>query len=497
MACGSCSTKKDKNGVPMGCQSNGSCASSGCNKLTVFDWLSNMELPTHIAPFLGVEVRFKNSRKLFFKNTKSLSLRMGDVVVTRAETGCDVGVVTLTGELVKVQMKRKKAKIDHPNTRDILRKATEEDVSLWQDLRAKEDKIQIKAREIALKLGLSMKISDVEFQADGSKAVFYYTAEERVDFRQLIKDLAYEFKIRIEMRQIGLRQEASRIGGIGSCGRELCCSTWLTDFRAVNTSAARYQQLSINPQKLVGQCGKLKCCLNFELDTYMDILKDFPKSEIKLYTKKGTAVCQKVDIFGGYLWYTYEGDWMNWHKISKESAKEIIACNKKDQKGEPLENYVVSTPSNTEKDTAVSMNIDLSFKNGVGQDSITRFDKKTPKQKRNSSSKNTYSKGAKSNSSYKKRPSNPKSKNQQESQENARNPSKNTHSNKSKNTQKNTKNARNNSPSQHAKKTHNNSSNNTVSKQRQNNRNTKSSNARETPSKKPSVSTNSKNAKEM
>lgn len=393
MACGSCSTKKDKNGVPLGCKSNGNCSSDGCNKLTVFDWLSNMKLPQNTKPFLGVEVRFKNSRKAFVKNITELPIRIGDSIVVQIDSGYDIGIVTLTGELVKVQMKRKKVKLEHATVHKILRKATEKDVNLWQQLQDKETDIQIKAREIALRLGLSMKISDVEFQADGTKIVFYYTAEERIDFRQLIKDLAYQFKTRIEMKQIGLRQEASRIGGIGSCGRELCCSTWLTDFRAVNTSAARYQQLSINPQKLVGQCGKLKCCLNFELNTYLDILKDFPKSDIKLKTQKGVAICQKVDIFGGYLWYTYEGDWVNWHKISKEKAKEIIALNQKDKRVESLELYIDNVSN--KQDTS------LNFENAIDQDSITRFDHKSKKSRNYKSSSKNRSNRSRPNTSDK------------------------------------------------------------------------------------------------
>src|SRR5690606_1072965 len=216
-----------------------------------------------------------------------------------------------------------------------------------------------------------MKISDIEFQGDGSKAIFYYTAEERVDFRELIKQYAQEFNVRIEMKQVGFRQEASRLGGIGSCGRELCCSTWLTDFRSVNTAAARYQQLSLNPQKLAGQCGKLKCCLNYELDSYMDALKDFPNTETKLFTEKGTAVCQKMDIFKGLLWYAYEGEWMNWHQLSAEKANEIIKSNKSNKKVAALEEYVEIEMAN-QKDE---------FNNVVGQDSITRFDQ--PKRSKN------------------------------------------------------------------------------------------------------------------
>lgn len=332
-----------------------------------------MALPNGMEPFSFVEVRFKNGRKEFFKNTENLSLSIGDVVATEASPGHDVGVVALTGELVRVQMKKKKVRQDSKEIMRIYRKASQRDIDIWQEARDKEDRMKVRARQIAIRLNLQMKISDIEFQGDASKATFYYTAEERVDFRQLIKEFAREFNTRIEMRQIGFRQEASRLGGIGSCGRELCCSTWLTDFRSVNTSAARYQQLSLNPQKLAGQCGKLKCCLNYELDTYLDALKSFPKTEAKLYTKKGTAVCQKVDIFKGVLWYAYEGDWSNWHMLTTEQARKIIELNKSKEDVGSLEEYAVQVELETKPD----------FNNAVGQDSLTRFDNKgTPKGKR-------------------------------------------------------------------------------------------------------------------
>ena len=284
MGCTSCSSGVD--GQPKGCKNNGTCGSDGCNKLTVFDWLSNMALPGDQKPFIGVEVRFKNGRKHFYKNSEKVSLSIGDVVATEAMSGHDIGIVTLTGELVKVQMKKKNQSEKVEELTKIYRKATQKDIDIWQTVRAKEPEIQKRSREIAIHLGLKMKISDIEYQGDGSKTTFYYTAEERVDFRQLIRDFASAFNTRVEMKQVGFRQEAARLGGIGSCGRELCCSTWLTDFRSVKTSAARYQQLSLNPQKLAGQCGKLKCCLNYELDTYLDALKDIPKNDIKLITEK-------------------------------------------------------------------------------------------------------------------------------------------------------------------------------------------------------------------
>ncbi|WP_026932850.1 PSP1 domain-containing protein [Christiangramia echinicola] len=383
MACTSCSTGKD--GQPKGCKNNGTCGTDGCNKLTVFDWLSNMSLPGGVEPFDIVEVRFKNGRKHFFKNTEKLSLSIGDVVATEASPGHDVGIVTLTGELVRVQMKKKKVDQDSPEVLKIYRKASQKDIDVWQEARDREAKIQQRSRQIAIRLNLSMKISDVEFQGDASKATFYYTAEDRVDFRQLIKEFAREFNTRIEMKQIGLRQEAARLGGIGSCGRELCCSTWLTDFRSVSTSAARYQQLSLNPQKLAGQCGKLKCCLNYELDTYLEALKSFPKTDVKLKTKKGTAVCQKIDIFKGLLWYAYEGEWMNWHTLTPEQANKIIAKNKKDEAVSSLEEY------------AVELQIDESetkgFNNSVSEDSLTRFDRPKQQRKKRNNKKRKKRKG--------------------------------------------------------------------------------------------------------
>ncbi|MEM9679004.1 MAG: regulatory iron-sulfur-containing complex subunit RicT [Bacteroidota bacterium] len=377
MACNSCSTGKD--GQPKGCKNNGTCGTDSCNKLTVFDWLANMSLPNGQEPFLGVEVRFKNGRKHYYRNTEKLTLSIGDIVATQAKSGHDVGMVTLTGELVRVQMKRKNVDInDEENVLKIYRKASQKDIDIWSSSREKEEPMKVKARQFAIDLNLKMKISDIEFQGDGSKATFYYTAEERVDFRELIKVFAREFRTRIEMRQVGFRQEAARLGGIGSCGRELCCSTWLTDFRSVSTSAARYQQLSLNPLKLAGQCGKLKCCLNYELDAYLDALKSFPKSDVRLQTEKGLAVSQKTDIFKGLIWYAYEGEWMNWHKITTDQAHEIIELNKKNKKVASLEEYASELVDDTK----------VEFENVVGQDSLTRFDNPKRKRKRRNNKNN-------------------------------------------------------------------------------------------------------------
>jgi cell fate regulator YaaT (PSP1 superfamily) len=324
-----------------------------------------MSLPAGTQEFDGVEVRFKNSRKEFFSNSDNLTLSLGDVVATQSKSGHDIGVVTLTGELVRMQMRRKKIAEDSELPK-IYRKASQRDIDKWQKCRDQEEEIQKRAREIAIILNLQMKISDVEFQGDGSKATFYYTAEDRVDFRQLIKDMAKAFGIRIEMRQIGYRQEAQRLGGIGSCGRELCCSTWLSDFRSVSTSAARYQQLSLNPQKLAGQCGKLKCCLNYELDMYLDALKDFPPTDARLITEKGMAFCQKSDIFKGVLWFSYKDDPATWHALSKEQVLEVLELNKRKEKVNSLEEFATAYEE-----------APPDFENPVGQDSLTRFDRPT------------------------------------------------------------------------------------------------------------------------
>jgi cell fate regulator YaaT (PSP1 superfamily) len=388
MACGSCGTGED--GKPRGCKSNGSCTSGGCEKLSVFDWLSNMTLPGNETPFNIYEVRFKNGRKHFFKNTEKLSISMGDVVAVEGSPGHDIGVVSLGGELVKVQMKKRKVSIDSEEIKKIYRKASQRDIEIWEKARNRELETQKRGREILGRLGLKMKLSDVEFQGDGNKATFYYTAEARVDFRQLIKDLAGAFSIRVEMKQVGARQEAARLGGVGSCGRELCCSTWLTDFRKVTTSAARYQQLSLNPLKLAGQCGKLKCCLNFELDTYLDALNDFPKQEKILKTESGDAEFVKMDIFKKLLWYTYKENRSKWYKLSLEQVQEIIDLNNKNEVSIPLEDY----ESEIEEVVAVD------FENVVGQDSLTRFDtpKKNRRRNRNKKRKKVSS-GAVSNQS--------------------------------------------------------------------------------------------------
>ncbi len=372
MSCKSCSTSI--NGLPLGCKNNGACASGSCDKLTVFDWLSNMTLPNNQEPFDIMEIRFKNGRKSFFRNTKKLTICIGDIVAVETSPGHDIGVVSLTGELVKVQMKKKNVAVDSEDIKQIYRKASQKDIDIWTTAREREKEVQRKSRLIVSRLGLKMKLSDIEFQGDGNKATFYYTADERVDFRLLIRELAGTFSIRVEMKQVGLRQEAARLGGIGSCGRELCCSTWLTDFRSVSTSAARYQQLSLNPQKLAGQCGKLKCCLNYELDSYLDALKHFPKTDLWLQTEKGTAVFQKMDIFRGWLWYAYKENPAHWHRLTVEQTNQIIALNKDNKKGQSLEELALDLEVETPEESH--------FTELVGQDSLTRFDKPKFKKKR-------------------------------------------------------------------------------------------------------------------
>ncbi|MFT6322462.1 MAG: cell fate regulator YaaT (PSP1 superfamily) [Halieaceae bacterium] len=323
--------------------------------------------PSRYANYDLVEIKFKNTRKEFFRNSNKLDIHPGEPVVLEAPTGYDIGIVSMLGELVNRRMRIKKVASDSKEIINIVRKPNQAEIEKWQDSLKLESSTMLKARHIATELKLNMKISDVEYQADGSKATFYYTADERVDFRALIRHLADQFKVRVEMRQIGARQEAGRLGGIGSCGRELCCSTWLTDFRSVSTNAARYQQLSINPQKLAGNCGKLKCCLNFELDSYLDAIKGFPSSDVKLQTAKGKAYCFKSDIFKGLMWYSYLGESNKVVVLPISRVHEIIEMNKKEEIPEELESYAAFTEE---------VDVEPDFGNVVGQDSLTRFDAK-------------------------------------------------------------------------------------------------------------------------
>lgn len=321
-----CSTCSTSSGGTGGCQNNGSCGTSDCNKMNSFDWLSHMGIP-QVDNFDIVEVKLKGGRKEYFRNVDYLALHTGDPVVVDVPSGHHIGYVSLQGELVRLQMQKRKVRDDDNITR-IYRIATQKDMEKWEEARNREIPTLYRCRQIVEEYKLQMKMSDVEYQADNSKATFYYSAEDRVDFRELIKSLAGEFKIRVEMRQISLRQEAGRLGGVGVCGRELCCSTWLVDFKNVSTSAARYQNLSLNPGKLSGQCGRLKCCLNYELDTYMDAIKDIPAVEKPLQTESGPAKLQKTDIFRKLMWFSYNND-NDWHSITCDRVKEIQELNEK------------------------------------------------------------------------------------------------------------------------------------------------------------------------
>ncbi|AYA38587.1 Signal peptidase-like protein [Hymenobacter oligotrophus] len=307
----------------------------------MFDWLQDLDLPVDFKEFDIVEIRFKGGRKEFFRNASRLPLVTGDAVVVEAGgNGWHLGYVSLKGELVRLQMRKKKVEPDNKDLRNILRVATEQDVERYEAACNLELGTMFKARSVVEELRLKMKLSDVEYQADRTRATFYYSAEDRVDFRDLIKRLAEEFRVRVEMRQISLRHEAGRLGGIGSCGRELCCSTWLTEFKSVSTTAARYQNLSLNPAKLSGQCGRLKCCLNYELDTYLDALRDIPQVSKPLQTQQGDAFLQKTDIFKKRMWFAFRGD-NNWVMLSTDRVKEIQLLNKAGEKPETLQPPVV------------------------------------------------------------------------------------------------------------------------------------------------------------
>jgi cell fate regulator YaaT (PSP1 superfamily) len=337
---------------------------SGCCKYDVHDWLQNIQPPENKNIFDCVEVRFKNSRKEFFRYTPDYELLVGDIVAVESSPGHDIGIVSLTGEAVRLQMSRKNVRNNPDALKKIYRKARVNDIEKWVSAVGKEEDTKIRTRKITRDLNLEMKINDVEFQGDITKAIFYYTADERVDFRELIKVLAEQFKIRIEMKQIGARQEASRVGGIGSCGRELCCSTWMCNFSSVTTNAARTQQLSLNPQKLAGQCGKLKCCLNYEYDTYLDTLKKFPDQNVVLQTKKGNGIFHKADVFKELLWYSYEeeGDF-EMMAIPLDKVKIIISMNQNKKKPEKLEDFAFKKEQN------------VNFENAVDQGDLKRFDK--------------------------------------------------------------------------------------------------------------------------
>ncbi len=346
------------------------CVDIGGNKLNTYDWLG--DIPEAFQDCDIIEIRFKNTRKGYFKNVNDLKLKKGDVVAVEASPGHDIGIVSLVGALVRIQLDRNNIPIEGTEFRKIYRKAKSADIDKWNESMALEFPTMIKSRKIALDLKLEMKIGDVEYQGDGTKAIFYYIADDRVDFRELIKVLAEQLKVRIEMKQIGARQEAGRIGGIGSCGRELCCSTWITSFVSVTTNAARYQEVSLNPQKLAGQCGKLKCCLNYELASYLDAQQDFPNTSVPLETEQGMVFHQKTDVFKRLMWYSSRKDMPSEIVcLSVDQVKDIIEKNKRGEKVRKLESIESSN---------IAPIIDYQYKNAVDEKILTRFeDKPAPK----------------------------------------------------------------------------------------------------------------------
>jgi cell fate regulator YaaT (PSP1 superfamily) len=375
--CISCSTTASSSSSVPGCKSNGSCGTGDCNKMNVFDWLANMDLSV-TDRYNIVEIKFKGGRKEYFRNEDNIVMMTGDPVVVDVPNGHHIGYVSLQGELVRLQLKRKNV-VDDENIRKIYRVATAKDLEKFEEVKKRELPTLYRTRTIINDQKLEMKLSDVEYQADNTKATFYYSADDRVDFRELIKMLAGEFKIRVEMRQISLRQEAGRLGGIGSCGRELCCSTWLTDFKSVSTAAARYQNLSLNPSKLSGQCGRLKCCLNYELETYMEALEEIPILETALQTEKGNAVLQKTDIFRKIMWFSY-GSENTWHPVAVDRVKEILKINLNGNKPIDLNIDVL-------QETTTSINSDLE-----------KLDKKFSSQAKKKKKKRNKKKKSKGNS---------------------------------------------------------------------------------------------------
>ncbi|HAN64833.1 MAG TPA: hypothetical protein DCQ34_00345, partial [Chitinophagaceae bacterium] len=371
MGCGTCGT--GSNGAPGGCQSHGHCASGGCNRLNVYDWLSNLP---YSEPHNGckiIEVSFnKGSRKDYYRNTTVHYFEKGDLVTVEGTSGFDVGMVSLTGELVRLQLKKNKLDEKNGEFKKIMRRASETDLEKLKENKAREASMLIRSRAIARQLKLELKMAEVEIQADGRKATFFYIADDRVDFRELIKIYASEFKVKVEMRQIGARQEAGKVGGIGSCGRELCCSTWLSDFKSVNTNAARYQNLSINQTKLSGQCGRLKCCLNYELDTYLDALQFFPSDADYLEVAKGRAILVKKDIFKNLMWYILP-DSNKQYPLSIDTVKKIKSQNRQGIRPEELETAEVNTGKPKE--------VEPEYADLVGQISLKSLERTTRKRR--------------------------------------------------------------------------------------------------------------------
>ena len=379
MGCGNCGT--GASGKPTGCQSNGGCSSGGCNRMNVFDWLAELPLQDNSKPYPVIEVTFnKGSRKDFYRNNTNHIFENGEWIVVEGVGGFDMGQISLQGELVKLQMK-KYGVTEQPSMKRVLRPAVDEDLNVYYQQKEREQEIMVQSRAMARSMKLEMKIAEVELQADGKKGTFFYTADQRVDFRELIKQYATEFRLKVEMRQIGARQESGKVGGIGSCGRELCCSTWLTDFKSVNTSAARYQNLSINQAKLSGQCGRLKCCLNYELDTYMDSLRVFPVDADSIETLQGRASLQKRDIFKNLMWYSYSGS-NKQYPMTIERVKEIVILNKQGIKPEELQHVEIEA---TKSKTTVK--VDMGFVNDVGQVSLKALERNSKNSKRGKSGK--------------------------------------------------------------------------------------------------------------
>jgi cell fate regulator YaaT (PSP1 superfamily) len=342
------------------------CVDTGGNKLDTYDWLQDISESYQQTDI--VEVRFKNTRKGFFRNVNDLKLKRGDVVAVEASPGHDIGIVSLTGNLVLLQLKRNNIPLEGTDFRKVYRKAKAADVDKWKESMAFEFTTMIRSRKIASGLKLDMKIGDVEYQGDGTKAIFYYIADDRVDFRELIKVLAEQLKVRIEMKQIGARQEAGRIGGIGSCGRELCCSTWMTNFVSVTTNAARYQEVSLNPQKLAGQCGKLKCCLNYELASYLDAQADFPDTDIPLETEQGLVYHQKTDVFKRLMWYSAKRDMPSEIVcLTVDKVLEVIEINRKGEKVKKLESVETG---------GIAPIIEYQYQNAVDEKILTRIEDK-------------------------------------------------------------------------------------------------------------------------
>lgn len=369
MGCSSCGT----GGKVAGCKSNGGCSTGGCNKMNVHDWLMNLPISDQDSYCKVIEVSFNNgSRKDFYRNATLQHLEKGDKIAVEGVSGFDIGEVSITGELVRLQMKKRGANEFDPEMKKVLRKASEKDLDSWQYQKSREKEALILARAIAKQLNLQMKVSEVEIQADGRKATFYYIADDRVDFRELIKLYAKEFKVKVEMRQIGARQEAAKVGGVGSCGRELCCSTWLTDFKSVNTTAARYQNLSINQSKLSGQCGRLKCCLNYELDTYLDALQHFPENAETIRVQKGVASLIKKDIFKNLMWYMLP-DSSKQYPLTIERVRKIMHLNHQGIIPEQLE--AVEITSTKPKD------VEPEFVDVVGQISLKSLERAEKKKK--------------------------------------------------------------------------------------------------------------------